>query len=84
MWIVVILIILNCRHHAHTIVCATRATALIATALIVPLSPPLSPRSLARRYIAQAGGSVQDTAVAAACDEYGMAMCLTGLRLFHH
>ena len=36
------------------------------------------------KYIAQAGGSVQDTQVAAACDEYGMAMCLTGLRLFHH
>ena len=51
-----------------------------------PLSSLTSPLSspLARRYIAQAGGSVQDTAVAAACDEYGMAMCLTGLRLFHH
>mmetsp|Transcript_37358 Transcript_37358/g.64471 ORF Transcript_37358/g.64471 Transcript_37358/m.64471 type:complete len:193 (-) Transcript_37358:299-877(-) len=36
------------------------------------------------KYIAQAGGSVQDTQVAAAADEYGMAMCLTGLRLFHH
>ena len=34
MWIVVVLIILNYRHHAHTIVCATRTTALIATALI--------------------------------------------------
>jgi len=36
------------------------------------------------KYIAQAGGSVQDQQVTAACDEYGMAMCFTGLRLFHH
>ncbi len=35
-------------------------------------------------YIAQPGGSVQDTQVTAACEEYGMSMCLTGVRLFHH
>jgi AICAR transformylase/IMP cyclohydrolase PurH len=35
-------------------------------------------------YIAQAGGSVADDSVIAACDEYGMAMAFTGLRLFHH
>jgi phosphoribosylaminoimidazolecarboxamide formyltransferase / IMP cyclohydrolase len=35
-------------------------------------------------YVAQPGGSVQDDQVKEACDEYGMAMCLTGVRLFHH
>ena len=35
-------------------------------------------------FIAQTGGSVQDAAVTAAADEYGMAMALTGVRLFHH
>ncbi len=36
------------------------------------------------RYVAQPGGSVNDAGVIAACDEYGLTMCLTGLRLFHH
>lgn len=35
-------------------------------------------------YVAQPGGSVNDREVVAACDEFGMVMCLTGLRLFHH
>mmetsp|Transcript_17296 Transcript_17296/g.37787 ORF Transcript_17296/g.37787 Transcript_17296/m.37787 type:complete len:412 (-) Transcript_17296:380-1615(-) len=35
-------------------------------------------------FIVQAGGSVQDSQVAEACDEYGMAMVHTGDRLFHH
>jgi len=35
-------------------------------------------------FVAQPGGSVQDKQVTEACDEYGMAMCLTGTRLFHH
>jgi len=35
-------------------------------------------------YIAQPGGSVQDKQVTEACDEYNMAMCMTGIRLFHH
>ncbi len=36
------------------------------------------------RYVAQAGGSVKDAEVIAAADAYGMVMCFTGLRLFHH
>jgi AICAR transformylase/IMP cyclohydrolase PurH len=36
------------------------------------------------RYVAQPGGSLNDEGVVAACDEYGMTMSLTGLRLFHH
>ncbi len=35
-------------------------------------------------FVAQPGGSVRDDVVTAACDEYGMAMALTGVRLFHH
>ena len=35
-------------------------------------------------YVVQTGGSVQDDAVAAAADEYGMVMVNTGIRLFHH
>merc|ERR1719296_720685 len=36
------------------------------------------------KFVVQPGGSVQDEQVAKACDEYGMAMCFTGVRLFHH
>lgn len=35
-------------------------------------------------FVAQPGGSVQDQQVTEACDEYGMVMCFTGTRLFHH
>jgi len=35
-------------------------------------------------YVVQPGGSTRDEDVIAACDQYGMAMALTGLRLFHH
>ena len=35
-------------------------------------------------YIAQPGGSARDDEVVAACEEYGIAMVHTGLRLFHH
>ena len=35
-------------------------------------------------YVIQTGGSVQDDAVTAAADEYGMVMVNTGFRLFHH
>lgn len=36
------------------------------------------------KYIVQPGGSVRDEIVIKACDEYDMAMSLSGLRLFHH
>ncbi len=35
-------------------------------------------------YIAQPGGSVRDEDVLASCDAHGIAMALTGVRLFHH
>jgi phosphoribosylaminoimidazolecarboxamide formyltransferase/IMP cyclohydrolase len=36
------------------------------------------------KYIAEPGGSVRDDLVIAKCDEYGMTMAFTGMRLFHH
>lgn len=36
------------------------------------------------KYIIQPGGSVRDDAVIAACNEYGMVMAFSGVRLFHH
>lgn len=36
------------------------------------------------KYIAQPGGSVRDDNVIATCNKYNMAMCFTGIRLFHH
>ena len=36
------------------------------------------------RYIVEPGGSVRDDTVIAACDEYGMVMAFSGVRLFHH
>mmetsp|Transcript_29326 Transcript_29326/g.45014 ORF Transcript_29326/g.45014 Transcript_29326/m.45014 type:complete len:614 (+) Transcript_29326:23-1864(+) len=35
-------------------------------------------------YVAQPGGSVQDPQITEACNDYGMTMCFTGVRLFHH
>ena len=36
------------------------------------------------KYVLQPGGSTRDEDVIAACDEYGMTMAFSGLRLFHH
>ena len=36
------------------------------------------------KYIAQPGGSVRDDNVIDTCNKYGIAMCFTGIRLFHH
>lgn len=36
------------------------------------------------RYIAEPGGSVRDSDVIDSCDNYGISMCFTGMRLFHH
>jgi phosphoribosylaminoimidazolecarboxamide formyltransferase / IMP cyclohydrolase len=35
-------------------------------------------------YVAQPGGSVQDPQVTQCCDDYGMVMSFTSVRLFHH
>ena len=35
-------------------------------------------------FIAQPGGSIRDDLVIAACDQYNIAMVMTGQRLFHH
>lgn len=36
------------------------------------------------KYIAQPGGSVNDQYVIDCCDSFGVAMAMTGIRLFHH
>ena len=36
------------------------------------------------KYICQPGGSVRDDVVIKACDEYGISMAFSGVRLFHH
>jgi phosphoribosylaminoimidazolecarboxamide formyltransferase/IMP cyclohydrolase len=36
------------------------------------------------RYIAQPGGSIRDDLVIKACDDLGITMAFTGIRLFHH
>ena len=35
-------------------------------------------------FVAQPGGSIRDDNVIDTCDKYGMTMCFTGIRLFHH
>ena len=36
------------------------------------------------KYVAQPGGSIRDDHVIETCNKYNMAMCFTGIRLFHH
>lgn len=36
------------------------------------------------QYIAEPGGSIRDDNVIESADSYGMVMCFTGMRLFHH
>ncbi len=42
------------------------------------------PRASGVSYIAQPGGSIRDDQVIAQCDQMGIAMAFTGMRLFHH
>jgi phosphoribosylaminoimidazolecarboxamide formyltransferase/IMP cyclohydrolase len=35
-------------------------------------------------YVVQPGGAMRDEDIVSACDEHGMLMALTGVRLFHH
>jgi AICAR transformylase/IMP cyclohydrolase PurH len=36
------------------------------------------------QYVAEPGGSVRDDQVTETCNRYGMVLCMTGVRLFHH
>jgi phosphoribosylaminoimidazolecarboxamide formyltransferase/IMP cyclohydrolase len=40
--------------------------------------------SIGVQYIVQPGGSLRDEDVISACNEYGMSMVFSGIRLFHH
>jgi phosphoribosylaminoimidazolecarboxamide formyltransferase/IMP cyclohydrolase len=35
-------------------------------------------------FIVQPGGSIRDDHVIETADKYGITMCFTGMRLFHH
>jgi AICAR transformylase/IMP cyclohydrolase PurH len=52
-----------------------------ATASATPVVPD-SRHGVTR--IAEPGGSIRSGEVAAACEEYGITLARTGLRLFHH
>ena len=41
-------------------------------------------RKSGAEYIVQPGGSIRDDHVIETADKYGMTMCFTGMRLFHH
>ena len=41
-------------------------------------------RKSGAQYIAEPGGSIRDDNVIETADRYGMVMCFTGMRLFHH
>ena len=36
------------------------------------------------KYIEESGGSIRDEQVIETCNKHGVAMCFTGIRLFHH
>ena len=36
------------------------------------------------QYIAEPGGSIRDDHVIETANKYGITMCFTGMRLFHH
>ena len=41
-------------------------------------------RKSGAQYVAEPGGSIRDANVIETADRYGMVMCFTGMRLFHH
>lgn len=41
-------------------------------------------RKSGAEYIVQPGGSIRDDQVIETCDKYGIVMCFTNIRLFHH
>lgn len=41
-------------------------------------------RKSGARYLVEPGGSIRDDHVIATADKYGMTVCFTGMRLFHH
>ena len=41
-------------------------------------------RKSGTQYVAEPGGSIRDANVIETADRYGMVMCFTGMRLFHH
>ena len=64
---------------------ATRTGVALGSDAFFPFSDSIERGKLSGvQYVAEPGGSLRDDAVIEACDKYGMVMCFTGIRLFHH
>lgn len=64
---------------------ASRQNAALASDAFFPFSDNIERASRSGvRYVVQPGGSIRDDLVIDACDNHGMVMVFTGMRLFHH
>lgn len=64
---------------------ATRSGVALSSDAFFPFRDSIDHASkLGVKYVVQPGGSRQDQTVVEACDEYGMVMAFSGVRLFHH
>ncbi len=64
---------------------ATKAGATVGSDAFFPFGDNIERAARSGvKYVAQPGGSVRDDLVIEAADRFGMAMCFTGMRLFHH
>ena len=64
---------------------ATRTGVALGSDAFFPFSDSIERGKLSGvQYVAEPGGSLRDDAVIEACDKYGLVMCFTGNRLFHH
>ena len=64
---------------------ATRQNVALGSDAFFPVSDNIQRAAASGvKYIAEPGGSIRDDAVIECADQYGMTMCFTHMRLFHH
>jgi len=64
---------------------ATRQNVALGSDAFFPFSDNIQRAAASGvQYVAEPGGSIRDDAVIECADEYGMTMCFTHMRLFHH
>ncbi len=64
---------------------ATRRNVALGSDAFFPFSDNIERAAASGvRYVAEPGGSIRDDAVIDCCNRYGMTLCFTGSRLFHH
>ena len=64
---------------------ATRQNVALGSDAFFPFSDNIQRAAASGvKYVAEPGGSIRDDAVIECADEYGMTMCFTHMRLFHH